>query len=85
VRGFNKVRGEWSLMALCYNFSRVLSIVGLDDLVAYFAKRAADLSFLRPSIALTAAMDRVIAFLAQFWIAFRPKSAVRHLHWYLAA
>ena len=22
VRGFNKVRGEWSLMALCYNFAR---------------------------------------------------------------
>jgi hypothetical protein len=21
VRGFNKVRGEWSLMALCYNFT----------------------------------------------------------------
>ena len=30
VRGFDKVRGEWSLMALCYNFSRVLSIVGLE-------------------------------------------------------
>jgi hypothetical protein len=25
VRGFAKVRGEWSLMALCYNFSRVLT------------------------------------------------------------
>jgi transposase len=37
VRGFNKVRGEWSLMALCYNFSRVLKIVGLDNLIAYFA------------------------------------------------
>jgi hypothetical protein len=26
--GFNEVRGEWSLMALCYNFTRVLNIVG---------------------------------------------------------
>jgi transposase len=39
VRGFDKVRGEWSLMALCYNFSRVLSILGLDNLIAYLAKR----------------------------------------------
>ena len=30
VRGFEKVRGEWSLMALCYNFTRVLNIKGLD-------------------------------------------------------
>lgn len=33
VRGFNKVRGEWSLMALCYNFTRVLNIVGFDGFV----------------------------------------------------
>ncbi|HEY7244489.1 MAG TPA: transposase, partial [Xanthobacteraceae bacterium] len=39
VRGFNKVRGEWSLMALCYNLSRVLNILGLDRLIAYFARR----------------------------------------------
>src|SRR3984957_19342257 len=30
VRGFNKVRGEWSLMALCYNFTRVLNILGFE-------------------------------------------------------
>jgi len=35
VRGFAKVRGEWSLMALCYNFTRVLNIVGFDRFVAY--------------------------------------------------
>ncbi len=39
VRGFDKVRGEWSLMALCYNFTRVLNILGLDGLRAYLAKR----------------------------------------------
>lgn len=39
VRGFDKVRGEWSLMALCYNFSRVLSILGLDAFTAYLANR----------------------------------------------
>jgi len=40
VRGFNKVRGEWSLMALCYNFTRVLNILGFDRFVAYLAEKA---------------------------------------------
>ena len=34
VRGFDKVRGEWSLMALCYNFTRVLNILGFERFVA---------------------------------------------------
>jgi transposase len=38
LRGFDKVRGEWSLMALCYNFSRLLSILGLDRFLACLAK-----------------------------------------------
>lgn len=43
VRGFDKVRGEWSLMALCYNFSRVLRIIGLDRWRAVLAQRIARL------------------------------------------
>jgi hypothetical protein len=39
VRGFAKVRGEWSLMALRYNFSRVLSILGFDRWLAVLAVR----------------------------------------------
>ena len=42
MRGFDKVRGEWSLMVLCYNFSRVLSILGIDRFVAYLAERRPD-------------------------------------------
>jgi transposase len=38
LRGFDKVRGEWGLMALCYNFTRVLSIIGFDRFLAYLAK-----------------------------------------------
>ena len=30
VRGMDKVQGEWSLMALCYNFTRVLNILGYE-------------------------------------------------------
>jgi len=30
LRGFDCVRGEWSLMALCYNFTRLLNILGLE-------------------------------------------------------
>jgi transposase len=38
VRGFNKVRGEWSLMALCYNFTRVLNILGFEGFMARMSK-----------------------------------------------
>jgi Transposase DDE domain len=38
LRGFNKVRGEWSLMALCYNFTRMLSIIGIDRFIAWVAE-----------------------------------------------
>jgi transposase len=39
VRGFKKVRGEWSLMALCYNFTRVLNILGFGRFTAYLAEK----------------------------------------------
>jgi len=42
VRGFDKVRGEWGLMALSYNFTRVLNILGVDCLTAYFAQRTGE-------------------------------------------
>lgn len=42
VRGFEKVRGEWGLMALSYNFTRVLNILGFDSLMSYFARRAGE-------------------------------------------
>ncbi|WP_234686153.1 IS1182 family transposase [Bradyrhizobium monzae] len=38
VRGFDKVRGEWSLMALCYNFTRALNIIGFDAFMARMAE-----------------------------------------------
>jgi transposase len=40
VRGFDKVRGEWNLMALCYNFTRMLNILGFDRFIAYMAEKA---------------------------------------------
>jgi transposase len=38
VRGFKKVRGEMSLLTLCYNFLRVIHILGLDALREYCAR-----------------------------------------------
>jgi hypothetical protein len=38
VRGFDKVRGEWSMMALCYNFTRLLNILGLEGFIDRIAK-----------------------------------------------
>ena len=67
VRGFDKVRGEWSLMALCYNFSRILSILGLPGFIDYLAKRRAACAILLVVGLATAAMGRTRAFLARFW------------------
>jgi transposase len=39
VRGLAKVRGEWSLMALAYNFTRVLNLLGLDGFRKACAQR----------------------------------------------
>ena len=39
VRGFKKVQGEWSLMALCYNMTRVLNTVGIEPFLEACAQR----------------------------------------------
>ena len=41
LRGLAKVRGEWSLMALAYNFTRVLNILGLQAFRDCCAQNAA--------------------------------------------
>ena len=80
VRGFNKVRGEWSLMALCYNFTRVLNILGFEGFVAAVAKALRAL--LR---VLRSASSRIQSVLEAFWtniplwlpiIHFEPSPAV---------
>lgn len=38
VRGFEKVGGEWAIMATCYNFTRVLNIIGMDAFRKYCLK-----------------------------------------------
>jgi transposase len=62
VRGFDKVRGEWSLMALCYNFTRVLNILGFEGFVAHMAKLFRSLT-----PALTAASSCIQLLLEPFW------------------
>lgn len=65
VRGFNKVRGEWSLMALCYNFSRVLTIIGFGAVMAYFARRVHQRAILLILSAVTTAIGRATASMAR--------------------
>jgi transposase len=85
VRGFNKVRGEWSLMALCYNFSRALKIVGLDRLIAYFVRNARNSSILDPSGAMADHIGAFTLLLRRLWDEIGPKSAAgRHLRGYAA-
>ena len=60
VRGFNKVRGEWSLMALCYNFTRALNILGIKRFIACIAK-----AFPWPTVILNLiqiALDAILTF-----------------------
>jgi transposase len=58
MRGFDKVRGEWSLMALCYNFTRVLNIVGFDKFTAHLARLAEQAIFLPLLLAAAALRSR---------------------------
>jgi transposase len=67
LRGFDKVRGEWSLMALCYNFTRVLNILGFDGFIDYLAKRAAARAILRLSCTAVGTIRR----LDPLWAPFR--------------
>jgi hypothetical protein len=38
VRGFDKVRGEWALMALCYNLTRLFTILGVRGFITRFVE-----------------------------------------------
>jgi transposase len=76
VRGFAKVRGEWSLMALCYNLARVLNILGFDRFVAFFASRAAERAILRAWRALTPVMGRATLFMRGFSAKLWKNSAI---------
>ena len=70
VRGFNKVRGEWSLMALCYNFTRVLNILGFERFVAEVAKALSSRKRLPAAV-----MDLLQRVLEPFWTQIvRPPS-----------
>jgi hypothetical protein len=69
VRGLNTVRGEWSLMALCYNFSRVFNLVGLKELIAYLVTRAETSSFFGLRCVIEVAIGRTRTLLARFWAA----------------
>ena len=73
VRGFNKVRGEWSLMALCYNFTRVLNILGFEGFAACMEKLfRALLRILR------AASSRIQPILEAFWTNIPIWLPIRH-------
>lgn len=75
VRGFDKVRGEWSLMALCYNFTRVLNILGLER----FIKAVAEALSSRKNL-LAVAINVIRRALEPFWTQIaRPRRSQRLL------
>jgi transposase len=72
VRGFDKVRGEWSLMALCYNLTRVLNILGFEGFIAAVVKALT--SRKRPFGAVMNVLQRT---LEPFWAQIVPNLSVR--------
>lgn len=77
VRGFDKVRGEWSLMALCYNLVRVLNILGFDGFLARMASWLAEQgSCLHPAVS---AAKRAILRLSELIWARNAQNAVAGL------
>jgi hypothetical protein len=64
VRGLDKVRGEWSLMALCYNFTRVLNILGFERFTAYMASIILAVTRIGPPAAI---LNCLKLFLGAFW------------------
>jgi transposase len=79
VRGFDKVRGEWSLMALCYNFARVLSILGFDGFTDYLARRRAGCEILLVANAAAATIRGARGFMARIWADITQKNATTGL------
>jgi hypothetical protein len=73
--GFNKVRGEWSLMALCYNFTRVLNILGFERFVAFMAAKALAIR----ECALVAVLHYIQLALGAFWTHIVSPLAVSRL------
>jgi transposase len=76
VRGFDKVRGEWSLMALCYNFTRVLNILGLERFVAAVARELSSRKRLLADV-----MGLLQPVMELFWTQFVPRLSVRPPNW----
>jgi hypothetical protein len=76
VRGFDKVRGEWSLMALCYNLARAINILGFDGFVAFFANRAAERAILCVLHPVTLAISRATATMKRFSAKLGQNSAI---------
>jgi hypothetical protein len=59
-------------MALCYNFSRLLSILGIDSFMAYLASRLPHLTLLLIIGAITGIITRLWALPASIRAQIRP-------------
>lgn len=80
-RGFDKVRGEWSLTALSYNFSRAVNILGFDDFVRRIAESALaalHATFSEPMGACKPISLALIRFwpIMQSWLEIAPRRAL---------
>jgi transposase len=81
VRGFDKVRGEWSLMALCYNFTRVLNILGFERFMAYLEEKARTahnglLAAIIPALRSIQLVMRRFCMIMVLWLEVAPRRAI---------
>ena len=72
-------------MALSDNLARVIGIVGLDRLIAHFAKRRAEKATLRPQTVAAAVLCRVTALLGALWTKIAPNRAFVRIRYTPAA
>lgn len=80
VRGLEKVRGEWSLMALAYNFTRVLNLIGLKGLMEYLVQQKRAISaFISTFVWLSIALRRLQALLSTPIGGFNPLRPIRQV------
>jgi hypothetical protein len=85
VRGLDRVRGEWSLMALCYNFTRVVNVIGLKAFLARMADLVALLSLWRSRRAARLVLRAATRILVRFASKIAPIPVRRPVRLALAA
>ena len=75
LRGIEKVAVEMGILMLCYNFKRVLSILGVDALGAYCFERAMKWMLNERLVSQKHVAEAFLLFLSRFTLGFLCQTA----------